>query len=102
MFTTLSTVRKHINIDDDFHDDDQYLLELIEVAENIVAKQINRPLPACVGQDGLLPATIRHSILIVVANLYSQRESIAPIQMHKVPHTLEWLMSTDRRYIQPR
>lgn len=98
MFTTLSTARKHCNIDDDFHADDDYLLHLIEVAENAVAKNINRPLYACVGQDGLLPPTIRQQILILVATMYENREATAPIQMHKLPTSFDWLASLDRHY----
>lgn len=102
MYITLSEARKHCNIDDDFHADDQYFLSLIEVAENAVAKQIDRPLYACVGQDGLLPPTIRHAILIMVATMYENREAVAPIQMHKVPHTFDWLCSLDKHYHIPR
>lgn len=102
MYITLSEARKHCNIDDDFHADDDYFLHLIEVAENAVSKNINRPLYACVGQDGLLPATIRHQILILVANLYENRESIAPIQMHSLPKSFDWLASLDKHYHIPR
>ncbi len=89
MYITISQARKQCNLDEDFKEDDKYLISLIEVAENAVEKNINRPLYACVGQDGLLPPTIRQQILILVATLYENRESIAPIQMHSLPHSFD-------------
>ena len=102
MYITLGEARKQCNIDEDFNLDDNYLLSLIEVAENAVSKNINRPLYACVGQDGLLPPTIRHQILLLVANFYENRESIAPVQMHALPQSFDWLASLDRHYHIPR
>lgn len=98
MFTTLQTARKFCNIDDDFHADDDLLLHFIETAENSVEKNINRPLYACVGQDGLLPATIRQQILILVSTFYENRECISPVQMHALPKSFDWLASLDRHY----
>lgn len=97
-YIRLSEAKSHCLVDKDFTDDDSYFLHLIEVAENSVEKNINRPLYACVGQDGLLPPTIRHQILILVATMYENREATAPIQMHNVPKSFDWLASLDRHY----
>lgn len=98
MYVTLSEARKQCEIDADWHDDDNFLLHLIEVSENAVAKQINRPLYACVTQEGILPPTIKHAVLLTVATLYENRESVSATQLHDVPRSFQWLTSLDRHY----
>ena len=102
MFTRLSTAKHHLLLDDEFTLDDSYIISLIETAENAVSKALNKPLCACVTQEGLLPPTIQHSILLLVGSLYSQRESVAPVQLHKTPHSLDWLLGLDRHYNIPK
>lgn len=101
-YITLSEARKQCEIDADWHNDDNYLLHLIEVSENAVSKQINRPLYACVTQEGILPPTIKHAVLLTVATLYENREAVSPAQLHKVPMTFDWLCGLDRHYHIPR
>lgn len=38
MFVTLQIAKKHLNIDDSFKDDDNYILSLIKVSEDAVSK----------------------------------------------------------------
>lgn len=98
MYTLLKDAKKHLQIDDDYKDDDRYIQFLIDVAEDAVAKRINDPLEAIIGDDGLLPASVRHCILIIIGNLYANRESIAYGSAVEVPHTLEYLAGFNKRY----
>lgn len=98
MYLTLGETKRFLLIDDEFTLDDQLIISLIETAENAISKAINKPLYACVTQEGLLPATIKQSILLMVGNLYNSRESVAPVQMYNVPKSLDWLISLDRHY----
>ena len=41
MYIQLYQVKKHLNIDEDFRDDDEYLMSLVEVAEKVVEKNID-------------------------------------------------------------
>lgn len=102
MYLTLSETKRHLIIDDEFTLDDPLIIHLIEVAENAISKAIDRPLAACVQQDGTLPASIKHSILLMVANLYTNRESVSPVQLHSVPKSMDWLISLNRHYHIPR
>lgn len=97
-YITVSQLKHHLQIDQDWDEDNSYLLHLIDASENIVAKAINKPLYACVTQEGILPPSITHSILLVAGSLFENRESVAPVQMHKVPHSLDWLLGLDRHY----
>lgn len=101
-YITKHQLKQHLQIDQDWDKDDSYLQYLIDASENIVAKAINKPLYSCVTQEGILPSSITHSILLVAGSLFENRESVAPIQMHKVPHSLDWLLGLDRHYHIPR
>lgn len=98
MYITLSEAKRHLNIDDEYTLDDEYIISLIQTAENAVAKKLDRPFAALVQQDGTIPPTVKHSVLLLTGTLYSQRESVAPIQLHTVPHTLDWLLGCDKHY----
>ena len=41
MYIQLYEIKKHLNIDKDFHDDDEYLMSLEEVAEKVVETNID-------------------------------------------------------------
>ena len=40
MYLQLYQIKKQLNINEDFHDDDEYLVDLAKVTENIVQKHI--------------------------------------------------------------
>ena len=44
MYVTLSKAKKHLQIDEDYKDDDEYLIMLIQVAEDSVESNLNIPL----------------------------------------------------------
>ena len=41
MYIQLYQIKKHLNINEDFHDDDEYLMSLEEVAEKVVEANID-------------------------------------------------------------
>ena len=53
---TLAEAKRHLNIEDDFEDDDQYISSLIAVAQEVVAQDICVPLAELEGETGEIPA----------------------------------------------
>lgn len=100
MFTTLKETKKHLNIDDSFTEDDAYISYLIEVAEDAVSKHLDIALDD-LAVDGQLPSAISHSILLLVGNLYANREPTAYSTAVKVPHTLDYLLGLYKHYFLP-
>ena len=99
MYITLSEARKHLNIDDFFHDDDKYIISLIEVSEDAVAKRLNRSLRECLDPaTGELEPSVRHSVLLLVGTYYSQREATSPQAIREVPLAFDFLADLNRRY----
>lgn len=76
MYITVEEAKKHLNIDDSFMDDDAYIGALIKVAEDSVSQHLDIALEDLV-VDGVLPSAINHSILLMVGNLYANREPTA-------------------------
>lgn len=102
MYTLLETVRKHLNLDDTFRDDDKYLINLIDVAETVVENHIDRPFAELVEKNnGLLPANLRHAILLLVGDYYANRESVSFGTPHQIPHTVDFLLNQTKYYSIP-
>lgn len=92
MYVTLNLVKKHLNIDDSFTEDDNYITSLIKVAEDAVAKNENIALKDMI-EGGELPPSVIHSILLLVGNLYNNREATSYSVVSEVPYTYKYLIS---------
>ena len=77
MLIELETIKNHLNIDSSFNDDDNYIMQLEEVAEAIVEKHIDRTLEGIIGEEGEVPKPLLQAMLLFIANLYNNRESVA-------------------------
>lgn len=100
MYITLQETKKHLQIDDDFTADDVYIISLIQVAEDAVAQHLGIALRDLI-TDGLLPSAIKHSILLMVGNLYATREPVAYTSVVKVPYTIDYLLGLYKLYTIP-
>ena len=100
MYVTVDDVKKHLNIDVTFTDDDTYISDLISVAEDAISKHLDIALNDLV-EGGTLPPSIIHSILLMVGNLYANREPVSYTSVAKVPFTLEYLLGLYKHYYLP-
>lgn len=98
MYITLDEARKHLNLDDFFTEDDNYILDLIKVSEDAVEKRIGRKLKDCIDKNGELEPTVRHTILLLVSTYYTQREATTPNTITTVPYTFDFLASLNQQY----
>lgn len=98
MYITLNEAKQHLNIDDFFTDDDNYIINCIKASEDIVSKRIDKALETCVKSDGELESSVRQMILLMVGNLYENRESITPLNIKEVPYSFEYLADLNKHY----
>lgn len=85
-YLTLERIKKHLNIDSDFVDDDSYLNSLGDVAEQIISQHLEVKLETIAEDyDGALPAPIIHAALLLIGNLYMSRESVTFGSVSKIP-----------------
>lgn len=91
-YLTLASTKKHLIVDDSFTDDDTYISGLMDVAEAVVERDIDQPLVTLEDGAGNLPAPITQAMLLVVGNLYANREPVAiGASAVNVPYTFEYL-----------
>lgn len=98
MFLKLEDIKKHLNIDSTFTDDDAYIIQLAEVAELAVQKHIDNKLDEIVEEDGALPAPLLHAMLLFIGNMYANRESVAYTSVVEVPKSYDYLLSLYKNY----
>lgn len=99
MFIQLYQIKKHLNIDNDFFDDDEYLLYLGEVAELAVQKHIDRNLSElCADYGGDLPAPLLHAMLLMIGNLYANREPVAFASATELTLSYSYLLDLFKNY----
>lgn len=77
MYISLELAKKHLNIDSDFTEDDQYILGLIEAAEEAVKVHINDDLDTIAEKNGgCIPAPIIQAMLLQIGAMYQNREIV--------------------------
>ena len=98
MYLSLKQVKNHLYID--HNDDDQYLADLITVAEDAVRRDLNlfslKDIEDC---SGMLPASVIQAMLLLIGTLYANRESVSYGQAHPVSHSYNYLLDLCRNYI---
>lgn len=70
-YLTLNEIKKQCVVDQDFHEDDEFLTMIGNAAEDMASKLINCRLDEVVADNGELPATIRHALRMLVDYFYS-------------------------------
>ena len=99
MYLQLYQIKKHLNIDEDFHDDDEYLIDLAMVAELAVQKHIDQNLSElCAENGGVLPPPLQHAMLLMVGNQYANRESIAFASNSEIALSYNYILDLYKNY----
>lgn len=98
MYITLEEIKKHLNIDSNFTDDDNYLLSLEKVAEDSVSKHIDNDLINLENENGEIPNALKHALLLMIGTFYSKRESVSFASVTEVPLAYEYLLSLYKNY----
>ena len=97
MYITLDQAKQHLLVDADFKADDLYILDLITVAEDSVSKHLDIALEE-LEEGGILPPSIIHAMLLMIGNLYQNREPVFAGRIVKIPYTYEYLIGLYKHY----
>lgn len=97
MYINLDQAKKHLNIDTGFTLDDLYILDLISVAEDAVSKHLDIALIE-LEAGGQLPPAIIQAMLLMIGNLYANREPVSYGVIAKIPLSYEYLLSLYKKY----
>ena len=94
IYLKLYQIKRHLNIDERFQEDDEYLLELAEVAQAAVEKHLDTSLQDIAKDNGgTLPSPIVHAMKLLVAEYYGQREAISYTATQVVPLAYDYLLA---------
>lgn len=85
-YLSIDDAKKHLNVEHD--EDDDFISELIDVAEDHLSGLLNRQLVSVEESSGELPAALRHALRIIVARFYADREGYRPGRVTELPFAL--------------
>ena len=98
-YLNLDLIKKHLNIDEDFHDDDDYLKILGDVAEQVTERHIDDSFGLIMLKNhGKFPPTLIQAMLLLVGNYYNNRESVAFTGVSELPQSYLCLLSLYQNY----
>ena len=97
MQITLSECKRHLNIEPSFHEDDEYILTLAQAAEDIFERHTDRKISEII-TGGNIPASARHCLLLLVAQLYANREGTCFASVSEMPFSIQYLIALNRKY----
>lgn len=99
MFLDIERIKKHLNIDAEFVDDDEYLATLGEVAETVVQKHIDEDLTVIAAKNGgELPPPLLHAMLLFAGSMYQSREVNSLGSLQEVPFGFDYILSLYKNY----
>jgi len=97
-YLTLAEIKKHLNIDTTFTDDDTYLSALGDAAEEVVSRYIDQPLSLLEDDQHHIPKPLVFAMLLWCGTAYAVRESVSTVTMSSVPNNFEMLCDLYRNY----
>lgn len=98
MYIPLDLAKHHLNIEDSYHEDDEYILMLCDVAEKAVRKHVNEDLEEIAKKgDGCIPTPLFQAMLLMVGNLYQNREIVGH-KTEALPFAYNYLIDLYRNY----
>ena len=98
MYLQLYQIKKHLNIDEDFHSDDEYLVELAQAAQNVVEVHLDRPLDSLENEEGYIPSSLTQAMLLLIGTRYASRESVSFASNSVLPHSYDYIIALYKNY----
>lgn len=100
IYVDLELVKRHLNLESSFTEDDSYLESLIEAGEENVAKDLCVTVEELetIGGGNRIPAPLRHAILLTIGAFYSNRESVTSARLQELPRGVKYLTELYRNY----
>lgn len=94
----LELAKKHLNLDEDYTEDDEYILGLVAAAKGAVEMALNASLDRLAEENGgEVPMAIIQAILLMVGNWYQNRE-ITGSKVAALPYNFEYLINLYKHY----
>ena len=96
---TLKLIKEHLNLDNDFTMDDEYLSMLGDVVEKVVERHIDDSFAYLASVNGgKLPTPLIQAMLLLLGTYYANREHIAFNANYEVGNSYTFLIDLYRNY----
>ena len=97
VYTDIKLLKAHVRADD-FTDDDDYLLVLLEAAEAAIVRWTNRSIVELLSDSGCgFKSDVQQAILLLAGHWYNQREAVSAASLSEVPYTVQALLKPHQR-----
>nr|DAS72840.1 MAG TPA: Head Tail Connector Protein [Caudoviricetes sp.] len=93
-YISLEEAKKQLNVEHD--EDDVFICDLIDTAEDHLSNLLNRPLAEVETADGSLPNSLGHAVKMLVARFYADREGYRVGRVTELPFSLGSLIGRYR------
>ena len=97
-YLSLEEVKKHLNLDSEFTDDDAYVSALADAAEEATSIYIDVPLTQLEDENRQLPKGLIHAMYLLIGEWYALREAVSAVNVSTVPLAYEHLCDLYRNY----
>ena len=96
-FITLQELKRHLNVESDYIDDDGILQDLIEVTAIAIKNYLNNELSGYTETN--IPLTIKQASLLLAAHLYTNRQIISFANGVEIPYTFKFLLDPYKNFV---
>lgn len=90
----LDRIKRHLNIDIDFNEDDEYIMSLASVGKEIVERHTNKHFD----EYTIVPQPLVQVILLLIGNFYANREEVMYASTSKLPHSVDYILGMYKNY----
>lgn len=98
MYLDLDVIKKHLNVESDFTDDDELIVLYADAAEQAVEVHVNESIENIAEKNGgCIPTPLFQAMLLMVGNLYQNRE-IVGTKTSALPFNYNYLIDLYRNY----
>ena len=98
-YLELGLIKKHLNMNDDYTAEDDYLTMLGGAVEEVVAKHIDDDLETLAkNNNDQLPLPLVQACLLLLGTYYSNRENVAFTTTNEVPMSFTYLLDLYKNY----
>lgn len=92
----LVDLKKHLNIESDFTDDDTYLTSLLYVTQTLIQEYLN---DFTLSGATEIATPIYHSIILLAGHFYLNRNMVSFSQGVEIPYTFKFLLAPYKNYV---
>lgn len=96
---SLNLLKKHLNLDINFKEDDEILLNYLETAEHAVINDLDKKNEEDLyDENGDFKPTIRQAILFLAGSFYENREAVVFSSVNELPLGYNYLNMLEHDY----